>query len=234
MPTITLQNTINWAQPFLSYAPVSIGTGNEPAITSANTILQTILAPPFKWRWNRKTTTITTIVGTQDYLKAINDFGYLEQATAAIAGSPTFPLEIKGILGEATEQSRPTFISTQIDDNAGNITFRLLPVPETIYTVTITYQVRAPLFTALSGLWSPVPDYMEFIYNWGFLSLMQEYMTLTGAQRTRQLFVAALLSTAEGLEESEKNLFISSWLGQIRQSESNELSTQTGQRARSI
>src|SRR5277367_5509362 len=55
--TINLAATVNWALPFLSYKPVNQGINNEPAISCANTVLQTILGPPFSWRWNRASLT---------------------------------------------------------------------------------------------------------------------------------------------------------------------------------
>ena len=61
---------------------------NEPALTSANYIMQTILAPPFRWEWNRVTTTasITTVAGQSDYPVALSDYGWLEKATLVDGG----------------------------------------------------------------------------------------------------------------------------------------------------
>lgn len=232
--TITLSNTINWALPFLSYAPVTIGASSEPAITSANTILQTILSPPFAWRWNRKTLTFPTVIGQQDYTVSSSDFGFFEIADIAIAGSQTFPLENKYVLSGATEKSRPEFIAIQNDDAVSSLTFRLLPVPDKIYTVTVTYQIRPVPFTAIGDDWSPIPDGYQFIYNWGFLSMMEQYTKSSDPARSRQLFVAGLLGVSEGLLEEERNLFISSWLGETRQVQAQQLNTQSGWRGRTI
>lgn len=233
--TITLNNTINWTLPFLNYAPVTIGASNEPAITSANTIIQTILSPPFAWRWNRKTLTFATVAGTQDYVvTTAADYGFSEVADIALSAGQTFPLELKYVLTAGTERSRPTYLALQKDDDAGNLTFRLLPTPDQVYTVTVTYQIRPALFTATSGLWSPIPDQYQFIYNWGFLSLMQQYTKSDDPARARQLFVASLLGASEGLREEDRNVFIASWLGETRQIDANQLNTQSGWKGRTL
>jgi hypothetical protein len=48
----TIQDTINWAKRLcFNHNPV-IGNSLEPALTSANIVMQTILGPPFVWWWN--------------------------------------------------------------------------------------------------------------------------------------------------------------------------------------
>lgn len=232
--TITLQNTINWALPFLNYAPVTIGTNNEPAITSANTILQTILAPPFSWKWNRKTITFSLTPGTQDYSQAISNYGFFEIGSIALTGAQTFPLEHHEVLSAGVETSRPTFVADQTDDDAGNISFRFLPIPDQTYTVTIIYQAKPTPFTVLSGLWDTIPDQYQYIYSLGFLAMMFDFVDSTKATRFRQLFVASLLSVSEGLDEQDKELFMNAWLNESRQMQSNQLRTQAGNTGRSL
>lgn len=65
--TITLLDTIEWSKRFNGRRPIALGNNLEPALTSANTILQTILGAPFVWRWNRITTGFITTPGQQDY-----------------------------------------------------------------------------------------------------------------------------------------------------------------------
>lgn len=128
-----------------------------------------------------------------------------------------FELEVRPILGDSPIRSRPTFISAQLDDDEGNITFRLMPVPEQDYSGSIIYQQSAPSITTTASVWAPIPDYLKYIYNWGFLSLMQDYLNSGDAAHMRQLFVSSLINVSEGLEETQKNLFIQSWLGDMRQ-----------------
>src|SRR5690348_15429387 len=227
--TITLQSTLNWAQAFLGYAPLNIGTNNEPALSSANLILQTILSPPFRWRWNRATTSFVTIAGTQDYVESLANVGFLEQAYL----SGAIQLEIKPSLSQETTEVRPAFIAAQYDSGT-QVTFRLNGVPDAVYTVDVDYQKAAPTMALLTDTWSPIPDYFQYIYSWGFLSLMFEYFGDGRAPQARQTFVASLLSASEGLTETERSLFIDAWLGRDSQLVTAQLSPQLGERARGI
>jgi hypothetical protein len=62
-----LLNTVEWAKRFVNRRPLANGNYLEPAVTSANTIMQTILGAPFRWRWNRVVTGFVTTTGQQDY-----------------------------------------------------------------------------------------------------------------------------------------------------------------------
>lgn len=234
--TITLSDTIAWAQAFLGFAPLTVGANSEPAISSANTILQTIVSPPFAWNWNRQTLQFVTVQGQQDYQEAVSNWGFIEKASASMAGLPTqiFEIEVKPILGEDNGLGRPQNISAQLDDDNGHISFRLMPVPDGAYTVTVTYQEAPTLITATSNTWAPIPDRYQFIYNWGFLALMQQFIPSSSSQMNRQLFVANLLAAAEGLEETEKNLFMAAWLGDSREMQASQLRTQQGNTARGL
>lgn len=50
--TYTINQSIVWAGYFLGNRPFAL-TNNEPALTSANLVIQIMTQPPFKWRWNR-------------------------------------------------------------------------------------------------------------------------------------------------------------------------------------
>ena len=57
---IKISDTINWAKRLtFNHNPV-IGNSLEPALTSANIVIQTILGPPFEWWWNSEDLTFTT------------------------------------------------------------------------------------------------------------------------------------------------------------------------------
>ena len=152
----TIQGTINWAAAFILNRPPSgvAGTYQEPAITIANLLLSTILAPPFAWQWNRAVTTVSLTQGTTDYSTSLPNFGWLETATVAYVTPPTGSVvtPIKSIQiatmfpadSSADTQGTPWKICISNDDNAGNITFRVLPAPDQAYTLTVTYQ-KAPV-----------------------------------------------------------------------------------------
>lgn len=65
----TIQGTANWSAAFILNRPSLNVAGNyqEPALTIANLLMSTILAPPFAWSWNRAFTTVSTVVGQSDY-----------------------------------------------------------------------------------------------------------------------------------------------------------------------
>jgi len=109
MPTSTIKvlDTIEWSKRFNGRRPIALGNGLEPALTNANTILQTILGAPFVWRWNRVVTGFITTPGQQDYYlfnwKAntdvqlgwltVDNFGNSQQVTTAgttDASAPTW------------------------------------------------------------------------------------------------------------------------------------------------
>lgn len=78
--TVTLLQTMEWAKKFNFDRASAIGNFGEPAITSANTIAQTMLGAPFSWRWNRVIIGFITIAGQQDYTV----FNYLASTTVKL------------------------------------------------------------------------------------------------------------------------------------------------------
>jgi hypothetical protein len=95
--TKTMQNSIDWMKPFLNWANLTIGVNNEPALTSANQSLQTIVGPPFVWPWNRGYSNFLTVVGQQDYNAYIPTFGWLESATIELCGVITAVSVVDGV-----------------------------------------------------------------------------------------------------------------------------------------
>lgn len=217
--TIAISDTINWVIPQLRYLPLDVGTSHEPAKTMANTVLQTIVGPPFRWRWNRKEVTFSTIATTADYLTNIADLGFLEHASYTDASGTSKQVQIVGSLGLGNESGPPQQIALQTDDNAGGQSFRLVPVPDAVYTITLTYQKKPALITTPStDKWSPVPDEYSYIYNYGMLALGLHHLDDPRWQVANQRFVAHLLGASEGLSESERNMFLSAWMGGLGQS----------------
>lgn len=85
-----LSDTINWAQAFIGYLVPTIGTNNEPAITSANNTGQTVCGAPLTWSWNRSKVSFVLAAGTQDYAKTgYTTFSVLEGATVQPAANIT-------------------------------------------------------------------------------------------------------------------------------------------------
>jgi hypothetical protein len=60
----------------------------------------------------------------------VPDFGFMEKAwVKEVDNSDLKELEIRTSLAASVEKARPQFISAQSDDNAGNISFRLMSPP---------------------------------------------------------------------------------------------------------
>lgn len=232
-----LQDTVNWCEPFMSGKPLFLGAINQPALTSANIVLQTILSPPFTWRWNRaEAAPFNTVVGNTDNAAALADFGFIERAFLKLAQQPTYEIpNIKDSLGpaSASEEDRPHTIAAQLDDNAGNITFRVNPAYDQIYSAVVMYQKKAPIMLSLASTWSPMPDEMSFIYNHGFLAMCLLFDDDARFQIINSKFVAALLSSSQGLSEMQRNIFAERWTTQVAQAETAGLKARQGVQARS-
>ena len=211
--TITLLQSLEWCKKFVFNRQLSIGDFKEPFMTSANIVYQTILSPPFVWRWNRQIITFSTAAGTQDYTQPCN-FGYIENASVqdtSASANGWIELSPKIDLALNTSQSRPEFISGQLDDGNGNITFRFMPTPDKIYPASITLQQKPALFTSLNQTWAPIPDEFSFIYQVGLLSYIYEFADDPRSASKRQQFVSHLLGASEGLTATQVNIFLSNY-----------------------
>jgi len=220
--TITVQSTLNWVAIFIMGRPTTgvLSFANEPGLTAANYLLQTITNPPFKWSWNRKEiTTLSTVAGTTDYSVAISDFGFLEKCAVDDGGSRQRELQIYQnvpLAARDKKQSIPKFVTVLLDDNAGNITFRFSPPPDAVYNVTFTYQKAVALITALTATWTPIPDKLAYLYERGMLALLQGMYSPQLAMQNTEYFFRQLIGASEGLTESEKNIFLEDKMREFR------------------
>jgi len=233
----TIQQSINAVQSALGFWVPAVGTNSEPAITAANMTQQIMLSPPFHFPWNRTQFTFQTIVGGQDYIEPILDFGFIEIATAAATNSlHTYPLKIQNItpIGESNDKQQPLTMGIQQNIPGTSVWFRFLGAPNGTYNVVVWYQKFLPLMTTLTGAtgtWA-APDYMQYVYNRGFLAHLYEAKGDARAQQEKVAFAAALLATHEGLTDTEINLFLAQYLVNPRTTEGLQLKTQQGVQAR--
>jgi hypothetical protein len=233
---MNLQSTLGWCGPFINYQPLTIG-GNEPALSIANIILQTILGPPFCWRFNRSTVSFTAsqfmTQWLQDYEVAAPDFGFIEKAWIQDPSSLDIKeLSVKTSLSASTEKGRPTFICTQGDDGAGNILFRLMNVPNKAFVIFVQYQKRAALMQSLAAPWAPIPDEFSYIFNWGFLALASLIVNDARHPIFNQKFTAHLLGAQDGLDDMQRNIFLGNWLEITKQAQRATQGAQQGTAAR--
>jgi hypothetical protein len=231
---LNLQATMLFAAPYIGFQPMTIG-GLEPALTAANIVKQTILGAPFTWAWNRGSATIACVQGTQDYVKALSDFGFIEKAWATSAdGNSIYEMQVKQPLSKSKETGRPDFISAQLNDGAGNITFRTLVAPQEAYNIEVLYQKKAVLMTSPASLWYPIPDELSHIFNWGFLALATLLVEDGRSERFMQRFIAHLLGAQDGLDAMQKQIFLGNWLEITKSLQRATQSAAQGTQARQI
>lgn len=161
------------------------------------------------------TTGTFTALTTQDYTVSVPTFGYISHASVLdlnADGTPAkwYELTVKNSLALESSQNRPEFIGPHVQDAAGNVTFRMFSAPDKAYPVAMHVQQVPPQFTSINQPWG-IPDFMQMVYDWGFLSLMWLFADDPRAQYAENKFKAALLGRAEGLTETEKNIFLNNW-----------------------
>jgi len=303
---------MEWAKKLSFNRLSAIGNNLEPALTSANMVMQTVLGPPFSWWWNTQelsfttsptaysapitnvsvtagiatittantfakgnliipsnvvtatflngqllivltanATTITAAVNittyasapdtgtltnatTQDYTIAAPAFSHVEHASVLdVTRTPAnwVELKVQNNLALDSRNARPTFVGPEVEDGAGNVTFRVMPSPNAAYPVAIHVQLAAPLITSINQTWGPMPDFMQYIYSWGFLALIWAFADDARFQIANAKFTAGLLARAEGLTEEERNIFMNNWNMQTSQATGK---MQQGSQARGV
>lgn len=220
--TIPLSRTLGVTQQFIRNSPLTFTspTNNDPGFTNADWVRQTILSPPLAWRWNRSVTNILCVVGQSDYKVALPTFGWLENAVInnPSDGNSSYKLEVSVDLVPDNTPNQPTKISAQLDDDAGNITFRLVPSPDFAYNMVLNWQNSSPIFTDETQTWAPIPDYMSYIYNQGMKAVAYEYISDDRYVTAMQLFLTNLVAANNGLTESQRAIFLSDRLNIERES----------------
>jgi len=234
----TLQRTIDITSLFIRRAPL-LGVGgfpNEPAFTLADWVRQFILAPPFAWRWNRATTSFNTVISPaqQDYVQNVPDFGWLEKAVLTDNAGFTKELVLAMDLGDDLTPGEPTHISPFLDNNTGSITFRLLPTPLKAYTIKLVYQKAAVIFKNTNDPWTPIPDYMSYLYNQGFLAKTYEYWADERFTIAMQLFVRQVVAANAGLSDTQRNIFLDDRLNTAQHQNERLQSSQFGRTGRNL
>jgi hypothetical protein len=240
MANQTIQNSIDFAQTYTQYSPLSVGTANEPAITIANEIQNLFFGPPFTWGFNRAEnsgpTALNLAAGQQDYVVPVTDFAFMESATATdpATGTAFSILDIYNTKNISTadatlnKRGRPNAICVRIINFGTNVTLRFISVPDKTYSVTFTYQkLITPMSTLTSGTgtWT-IPFQYSDVYNALFLAEAMSVVDEVRSMQYRQRGIAALLAKAEGLNEMQVNNFLQQyWARQGRPEMAGPLKT---------
>lgn len=208
--TITISRSIAYASQFVRLAPLTFNITGDPSFSNADWVRQFLLAPPFAWRWNRTETQFTCTAGVSDYTQSLPNFGYIEKAVLVDTtnGDISHELEVVLDLAQETVPNLSTKIAAQLDDGAGNITFRLLPPPAANYMVTVTSQNAPGVFTDAGQTWTPIPDYLSYLYNQGMLAKTYEYIADPRFAGTMSLFLRQAVAANEGLDDTAVNIFL--------------------------
>lgn len=228
---------MNVTQNFVRNAPLTFPGTNDPALTIGDWVRQFILGPPFAWRWNRAVSTFTTVAGTQDYTASLETFGWLEKATVTDSTGSTpvvHELEVVLNLSEESVNNLPTRIAARLDDGNGNITFRLMPPPDKIYTVTLTYQNSSALFTSLTQTWTPIPDYLSYLYNSGFAAKTYEYLNDGRFAPMLTTFLRQVIAANGALTDSQIDFFFADRVNALTTQQSTMQNTQLGRQGRGL
>lgn len=152
--TYTVQNSITWAQYFVGNRPLALAGGTEPALTAANIVTQTILQPPFTWRWNRNEVQFLS-VDPQGWLpatpyslgyKIVDPFGHMQTVTTNGVTGATQPAWAFG-LDQTTADGTVVWTSSLVSDYS-------IPVDDFGYIerAYITAARGTPIVTEITNL----------------------------------------------------------------------------------
>lgn len=243
----TLQDSINWAQGFVEYPPLSAGTGGEPAVSTANMIQDTIMTAPFTWAWNREESQPFAITPDQQtYTVDIDDFSFLEKVTLTCTQGANginvgdvweITDGVRNInsqsIANPNKKSRPQAACVFSVEFGTSVTIRFGSYPDTNYNATLVYQTLAAPLTTANSPWA-IPDQYADIYDNLFLAEVMSIVDDARSVQYRQRGIATLLARAEGLSDMEKNLFYEQYWVRFNQQQASALRVQQGSVARQV
>ena len=214
--TLSVQQSMTYVQSLIDNQRLNVNN-MEPGVTMANTVLGTMLGPPFIWRQNR--TNVSFAIGTAagtDYFQSVPTLGFIETQWLEDATGDILELNGATALAKVSFLRQPTLIAPQYDDNQGNITFRFNSVPDTAYTAFLDIQNTAPLITAPSDTFAPLSDYFGYLFNKGMLSEGALLVNDARFSIWRSEWIAQLLATQDGLDAQAKDMFYSQFMNTTR------------------
>ncbi len=174
--TVTVQNSIDFVKPYLNWANLAIGVNENPALSAANLILQTIVGPPFRWPWNRSSVSFLSTQGLQDYNVAVSNFGFLETASVHYAGIITSVTvtsnvaeftAVNNFSALANGGANTNVITSGCTTPALNGTFPIISATPTSFTVAITTPNITESESGALALAGPI---MPLEIKWGAMS----------------------------------------------------------------
>ena len=173
--TITVQNTIDYAQCFNQFRPMNIGANDQPVITAANLLLMTILSPPFAWNWNRNSVSFLTTIGVQDYAIPAPTFGFIEKASWVPAANIINVTVLNNVATYETEQPLgPAFVAGAFVTVTGCVSSiynvnlaQITSVSPNSFSVATTLsagsQIQSPTAVAINGSRTEISQMMNVL-----------------------------------------------------------------------
>ena len=240
--TRNLAASAKFALPLLNYQPIQIA-GDDPALTAANLTKQTILGAPFDWRFNRTEMMLPLVpatqgnlpsAGQQDYIIPAPNFGFLSRVILKDANGRIVEIEIRTSLSPETLVQRPQTAAAQFDDNQGNITLRFNSIPDQPYTAFILYQHKPVPMTSMAATWAPIPDELSYIYDWLFVAYLSLLVKDARMPIYRQMGLAHLIGAQDGLDETQRNIFLGNFVEVIQTPIRAQARAQQGMAARQV
>jgi hypothetical protein len=153
----TLQGTINWAQAFIQYSPLTAGAGLEPSVSIASMIRNTMMTAPMAWHWNRvEDNSKSTQVNVQDYVYNIANLGYIELVTLIDSSGKAFQMkdvynyDAIAPLGSNSVPQRPQAAALVTNTVGVGFKLRFMGIPDDVYQIILTYQPAPPQFAAFT------------------------------------------------------------------------------------
>lgn len=170
------------------------------------------------------------MIGGARSLPILTDIGWLEKVsindtTNSLTGVKE--LEIVNNLATEVTQNQPARLSYYFDSPSA-LFLRFSPVPDKIYGTEVLYQKQCPAFSALADTWAPIPDYMSFLYNQGFLAKSYEYFNDDRFVPTMQLFIRNLISANNGLSETQINIFMADQMNTLVEQRTKTMAAGSG------
>jgi hypothetical protein len=234
--TRNIMSSALFAMPYISYQPVNI-SNNEPALQAANLTKQTIMAPPFRWHWNRGSfhVDMNQLANRwpQGYTVPLSDFHFIEKLW--LTDPENKVTEIVNIVSSLADESvikRPSSASVNFMDTDGTLTIKLNTLPDVAYSIDGYYQRAPVLMTSLANSWAPIPDFLAYVYDWGFLAFVALITKDARAPLFLQKFASHILTAQDGLTATQRNIFLGNFLPLITEQQRDTISTQQGVQAR--
>jgi hypothetical protein len=168
------------------------------------------------------TATLTGSASGTSGSAGITDFGWLVAGTLVCLNTntaifPTRHLNAVRDLQPYSYASTPTEVAVIQDLGTGVLRIRFRPVPGAgmIWGCNLVYQKKAPLKTALTQTWTPIPDEVSYAYRQGFLARAYEYINSPKAEAERQKFEMSILKALGGdcRETSDISLYPAEGIG---------------------